>query len=209
MRKAVIVDFDGTLVDVNSFEEFCKRLFRHWLTGAGIPQAMYLAYLAAIRKMRLIEHAEMKRRVLLYAKERNAGQFAKRFAAHLCAKVNTKVVEIIQGYRNNGYAVLLCTAAPELYMEEFASVFNFGFDDMVCTETPCKDRVWRENSGIHKLETTRQVLQKRHEELAVLLTDSLDDMPLLCVEKEKNYWVNRSEHTAGRLEDAGIECEFI
>jgi len=207
MRKAVIVDFDGTLVGVNSFEEFYRQLFRYWLTGTGIMQAMYLVGLALIRKTRLIRHAELKRRFLLYVKDRDMDQFLERFAMFLRTKVNTKVVEIIQDYRGKGYAVLLCTAAPRLYMDRLASFF--GFDDMVCTEMPAKNTEWQENSGIHKLETTRELLRERQEELAVLLTDSFEDMPLLCIKKEKNYFVTRSVHTARRLKDAGIDCEVI
>jgi len=209
MRKAVIVDFDGTLVDVNSFEKFYKRLFLYWLAEARILPALHLAGLAWIRKMRLISHAELKRRLLLYMKDKDAAEFLERFAAYLRSHVNAKVVELIRDYRKKGYAVLLCTAAPRLYMDGFASRFGFGFEEMACTEMPTKDRPWQENSGPRKLEAAQRLLRKRREELAVLITDSLDDMPLLCIEKEKNYLTTRSVRITARLETAGIDYEIV
>lgn len=209
MQKAVIVDFDGTLVKINSFEKFFKQLFKYWIMNLKIGYSLYLLFLILIRKMKLIEHAELKKRTLQYVQNKDIKIFIEQFSKKLISDVNANVVEIIQNYRNEGYAIHLCTAAPKLYIEKFTSYFSFKFDEIVCTDSPTEEMDWKENLGEHKLYSTNILLHKRSEKLMVLLTDSYDDIPLLKIHKLKNIIVNPSEKTIKLLKKENIPFELI
>lgn len=209
IRKAVIVDFDGTLVKVNSFEKFFKQLFKYWIMNLKIGLSLYLLFLILIRKMRFIEHSDLKRKTLQYVQNKDLCIFIERFAQNLTSDINTNVVDIIQNYRNKGYAIHLCTAAPKLYIEKFVNFFSFKFDDIVCTDSPRKEMDWKENLGEHKRETTNRLLQKRSEKLEVLLTDSHDDIPLLKIQKSRNIIVRPSTKTIRILKKENIPFEMI
>ncbi len=204
MRKAVIVDFDGTLVSVNSFEEFFKRLFKFWMGNFQIVPSFYLIVLILIRKLKLIKHADLKKRILCYVQKKDIRSFLDGFSELLLSNVNKKVLEVLEDYRNKDYSILLCTAAPKIYIEVFAKLFAFKFDGIACTENPTKGMKWEENIGRYKLKTAMELLRERNEELSILLTDHHDDLPLLEVGKTRNIVVAPSERTISILKSKFI-----
>ena len=130
MKKAVIVDFDGTFVSINSFEYFYKELTKCAIKTGNIALFAFLLYQITLRKLRLIEHCELKKRTLHYFFNSNLLSFIPDFVGKLRHYVNDSVFSLCRDYKSNGYAVHLCTAAPELYVKPFVDSFDVKFDDV-------------------------------------------------------------------------------
>lgn len=207
MKKAVIVDFDGTFVSINSFEFFYKELAISALKEKDIDLFAFLFKQITLRKLRLIKHCELKKRTLHYFFENELNSFVPTFVNKLHEFVNESVLSICKDYKKNGYAVHLCTAAPELYVKPFVDSFDVKFDDVICTPNPHEDCEWKENLLERKKETTMELLSQRDEQLSVLITDHHNDLPLLSVTKEKNLLVNPSSETISILKDNQIPFE--
>ena len=207
MRKAVIVDFDGTFVSINSFEFFYKELAICALKEKNIYLFAFLFKQILLRKLRIIKHCELKKRTLHYFFENKLDAFVPTFVNKLHSYVNERVLSVCKDYKQNGYAVHLCTAAPELYVKPFFDSFEVKFDDVICTPNPHEDYDWKENLLDRKKETTMELLSQRDELLSVLITDHHNDLPLLSVSKEKNLLINPSAKTVSILKKNQIPFE--
>lgn len=209
MKKAVVVDFDLTLVSVNSFELFYKHLAIYSLGSFRLFLFAFLAYHIALRKLRLITHAGLKVRTLLFLGNKKLDDFMPRFVALLQTRVSMDVVKQYEAYRQKGYSVCLCTAAPLLYIEPFLASSGLKFDDVVCSPQPVIGNVWEENLNERKKVTTMELMERRGEELAVFMTDHMDDLPLLLVTKEKNILVRPTAHSLDAIKSAGVQYELM
>ncbi len=209
MKKAVIVDFDGTFVSINSFEYFYKELTKCAIKTGNIALFAFLLYQITLRKLRLIEHCELKKRTLHYFFNSNLLYFIPDFVGKLRHYVNDSVFSLCRDYKSNGYAVHLCTAAPELYVKPFVDSFDVKFDDVICTPNPSDMLNWKENLLERKKETTLELLSKRDEVLSILITDHHNDLPLLLLEKEKNLLINPSSKTISVLEESNVSFEIL
>ena len=209
MKKAVIVDFDLTLVKVNSFELFYKELAKYFIQSLHINYFVFLLYLILLRKTRLITHATLKKKTLFFIENVDINSFISIFIEKLSTFLDYDVVDYIHKYRCEGYVCYLCTAAPEMYIIPFLKNTKLEFDEVICSAQPQKDLEWKENLGNAKKESTMKALKKRGETLAVLLTDHRDDMPLLKIRKEKNILIHPSIHTIEEVEKEHIEYDVL
>lgn len=207
MKKAVVVDFDKTLVKVNSFELFYTELVRYSIRKNDLSLFSFLAYELLIRKARIIAHAELKRRLLVFIQGKDFSLFISDFVRKLNKHVNNEVLSICKKYKNEGYRIYLSTAAPEIYVFPFLSNLYFEFDETICSPIPTSNIEWKENLNENKKQNTLSLLVSKGDELAVLITDHKDDLPLLRIKKEKNILVhpNGDSLQAIRLEQIPYE----
>ena len=209
MKKAVVVDFDKTLVNVNSFELFYKEMVRFSIRKYDLPLLWFLTYEIGIRKARIITHAELKRRLLVFINDKDLSRFLNEFVRTLCEHVNNDVLSISQKYKEEGYRIYLSTAAPELYVLPFLSKLKFAFDEVICSPMPIPNVEWQENLNENKKQNTVSCLVRKGDELAVLITDHKDDLPLLRIKKEKNILVNPNKDSLQVIKLEQIPYELL
>lgn len=209
MKKAVVVDFDKTLVKVNSFELFYKELVRLSIRKYDLTLLLFLVFELVIRKARLITHAELKRRLLLFLNRKNLSNFIGEFVDTLYKTVENRVLEVSLEYKKKGYRIYLSTAAPELYVIPFLSKLKFEFDEVICSPIPNSSIEWKENLNENKKQNTLSLLASQGDELAVILTDHKDDLPLLRINKEKNILVHPNESSLQAVKLENIPYELL
>ncbi len=209
MKKAVVVDFDLTLVKVNSFELFYKELAKYTLKKRRLGLLAFLVYQIIQRKSRLISHARLKRNTLLYLDNIDIEAFITSFTNLLMKFLAVDVVGTIDYYRNKGYGIFLSTAAPQLYIDSFLDKSKLVFDGVICSTKPEKGKEWKENLNENKKVMTIATLKKNDYCLSVLITDHRDDLPLLKIPKERNIVVRPTDKTIKKLKDEEIDYVLI
>lgn len=157
------VDLDGTLITGNSLHEYIRCGLRHGCLRDRLAIAMALG----MRKLRLITHVGMKRRVLPHIKPTEA--LREDFVRRTCDMLRPSVVGEIERWRENGATVLLATAAPETYVSWLWQ------GDYVCTDphsaTECR--------GEEKLRRVIAYASGHGLRFAAAITDHPDDAPML------------------------------
>ena len=207
MKKAIVVDLDGTLLRTNTFVHYIKYVCKKALLHGNVFVVIWICLLVFLRKIRMISsHENLKRRILACSKQYSKEDNMQELALELSKYENLKVLSIMDIYKEKGYAVVLSSAAPEGYAKWIAKQYMFDF---VCATKMSVDRNWRENVGEVKMQNTLSLLEEKVLTLSVLITDHYDDLPLLRIEKEANFVVNPTEETKKRIEESHIKCEYI
>lgn len=183
LPKIHVYDLDGTLVRCNSFHLWIKFL-------AGLLVKRPLAMIAlgtalAARALRIINHAEMKRRVLLLSTHATV-EDVKRFCAYLERSIHTEVMSrLASDKQDNGIITCLNTAAPQLYAEPFGKCLGFH----LIIATPMPRPGWQENLGERKLRALEEQQGNIfYNEIGAVFTDELADLPLM-MRAQKVYLV--------------------
>lgn len=191
MRKngeTLIIDLDGTLVDCNTFTEFVRYLFM------TVPKIRgRIAYVVALRKLRLISHHEAKRRIVTLASK----ALEKRDIDYFVNKMITRVRPSLFRSLEVSERVILATAAPEIYAIPLASALGIREITATSNDGP-------ENRGTTKLRNVER-LGVKFDEDTVVITDHHDDLPLLRRnERGRNILINPDSATQMHLKLAGI-----
>ena len=74
---------------------------------------------------------------------------------------------------------------------------------------PIPNVEWQENLNENKKQNTVSYLVRKGYELAVLITDHKDDLPLLRVKKEKNILVNPNEDSLQAIKLEQLPYELL
>lgn len=156
MKKAAIIDLDGTLIAGNSFTMYVKRIF---LTRPKVLPWVIL------RKLRLISHAKAKQEIMRIGASEAA---MTRFVTELAGMARPEVIALAADCEIR----VLATAAPEAYALPLGRML--GFTHVLATSIG-----GRENKGAEKCRRVAELLAKLRAEAAKVATDHEDDMPLI------------------------------
>ncbi|MDO3400736.1 HAD family hydrolase [Mycolicibacterium neoaurum] len=178
--RVLFVDLDGTLILDNSFHLFL------WAIAVNGDLRLRGALFRAFG-MRLLARASgresMKRAVLRAfssADKRQQQAIVSYTLAKMSSTVSRPVMQHVTSYRNDGWRVVLATAAPCCYARPFA--VSLGFDDCLASPEPVAAREWKELIGARKADACLAWAHRHSEgttsEIATI-TDHLDDLPLL------------------------------
>ena len=177
-KNAVVVDLDGTLYSINTFHHYLKFIVIQSISTFTFSLSVRLIILFIRRILGLVSHAEMKYRVLSWTVNFNID--------------HQKFASSIKKYRNNLHSLatntfqhnILATAAPNIYASIIA--INHGFNHCVATTYTKEDFAsFVENSKEVKKENVMQLLKSLNlNEIDTLITDHIDDLPLMKISKE-------------------------
>jgi len=202
MRKALAIDLDGTLVTTNTFRDYLLYCGNVALHSFRLGIVFSIVWWVMLRKLRLVSHSRMK-----YALLRRTATFVAQherldqFIEQEFTRISPEACRLMEPYRNRGYLLVLCTAAPSLYAHPLSE--HLGMD--LCCATPLPSEVvigqWQECVGTNKLDALRRLLLVHKAELDVVITDHHDDLPLLEANSEgRNIVINASAQTRQLLE---------
>lgn len=207
MKKAIVVDLDGTLLNTNTFIHYIKYVCKEALKRGDVFRVGWICLLVLLRKLRLISsHEELKKWILTVTGKYTNAERMERFAESLYKYENKKVVSLMSKYKDAGYVNVLSSAAPCVYA--YVVGRQFGFEYICSTEMPFTD-VWHENVREEKKKRTLELLYNNSLILAVLITDHYDDLPLLLMEKEDNYVVNPTEKSKKVIVENHVMCKYV
>lgn len=173
----VLCDLDGTLILENSFHIFIRECFK----GAGIFQAF--RFLSAVASRLFRKHEHMKKQILdIFG--RQPDEWKERVVDRVVRRadrfVSRPVLEVLMNAQAEGADMYLVTAAPSVYAERIASRYG-----MKCIATPSDvSQNWSELLSWRKVEAVRNVMEGQSYAKVVVLTDHIDDLPLLSIASE-------------------------
>lgn len=178
--KVLFVDLDGTVVLDNSFHLF---LWSIWVHG-GTKLRMVLLRAALARLIRVSDgRMRMKRSVLHGFAQAGAGRqsaVVRHTLAKMSRTVSQPVLARTAAYRDDGWLVVLATAAPECYARPFAEIL--GFDDCLATPPVTDPEEWVELIGMRKAQACRawaEALAGSNSAEVAAISDHREDLPLL------------------------------
>lgn len=207
MRKGVVVDLDGTLLQTNTFKDYIVFVIKEGVHHFKLHIAIFLFFWVLCRKLRLITHETMKYQVLRASQSFMTESRLRSFVSQIETKQNMKVVKLCQQFHREGYYMLLSTAAPENYVQVLYS--DFSFDYYCASLLPQNETQWRENVRDQKKNNTLKILHEENVSLEIMITDHHDDLPLLKVSKRKNILVSPTVKTIKKLSRFKINYEII
>ncbi|NNC44850.1 MAG: hypothetical protein HKN99_03110 [Winogradskyella sp.] len=197
-KNVVVVDLDGTLYSINTFHHYLKFIFIKSISTIRFWLSVRLIMLFIRRILGFVSHAEMKYRVLSWTANYNID--------------HQKFASSIKKYHNNLHNLetntfhhkILATAAPSCYASIIAT--NHGFNHCVAT-TYTQEGItsFVENSKEAKKENVTQLLKSLNlNEINTLITDHIDDLPLMKISKEV-ILINPSSELIKELNDHNIK----
>lgn len=205
MTPTVVIDLDGTLLDCNTFRMYIVAMTKHMAARCRIYDLIVVTLFVALRGVRVISHAKMKRQVLKTTDKYATEEWLREFSMRLFAYRNNRVMDVIRYYKEKAYGVIIATAAPANYATWIADRVHVG----VCLATSMDvDGDWEEFSGERKLEGVMKYLDKSGGELATVVTDHYDDLPLLKHNLGRNIIISPSKKTLRKLEWANVKHEI-
>ncbi len=208
MKNGIVVDLDGTLLNTNTFKKFITFIGKKSLSKCNIITPLYFCLLVLLRKIRLISsHERFKYYILKHSTKHIDEKLMVEFSNELVCYENRKLLDLIDQYREKDYALILSTAAPNVYANIIGKYYKF---DAVCSsEMPNNDDIWKENVNEQKKRNTLALLGEHNMKLSVFITDHYDDIPLLLYPKDKNIIVNPSNKTLCSLDKHNIKYELL
>lgn len=181
----LICDLDGTILFSNSFPLWIIFLMFGWLPEPGLPARMMLSLrvqkLLLDRRLGRIDHGRLMRGVQHAwhrASDGAAASAADRVTTRLRRLVRPSVEPVLHQIASGEIDAVLATAAAAEYARPLG--VQLGFCHVLAT--PCRlPAAGVLNRGAEKLRRVQEFLADRQwaERPRVLLTDHLDDLPLL------------------------------
>ncbi len=207
--KCAVVDLDGTIINGNSMHEMVKFMFKECLRSGDFATVSKLAFRLLLRRLRLVTHREMK-----YPIHSVAGEFMtygdkrmERLTDILMRMLNPAVMKKLEQLKNDGYKIIIATAAPDIYMDALTG--RLGADSY--TATPIAGRLdeYIENRGEQKLMRIKEVASANGWDIDCVVTDHEDDLPLLTLPEVKRILVSPDEGLCDRLRELKLSFSVI
>ena len=194
MKKIIVVDLDGCFCSVNTF--------RYWLLFSFLYLFFSLRWISLLKYIQCIylrvfgssDRVQMKECVLKITEKlpKNAIRW---FSGFLQLFVNRDV--LLEMHKYNDMDIVLCTAAPVIYVDAFAGKYNFA--KVFATPSVYKAG-WEENIGGVKLENLK-IFYGEDVVLSCVITDHHDDLPML-LKANRRVLVRPSDATLAKVADA-------
>ena len=159
------------------------------------------------RKLKLVNHEQMKFKILQITTDLFNEQQILQFAKKISKKRNKNVIKLLSDYKSKGYIICLSTAAPFIYAQKIQEIFKI---DLLCaTPSPNNILLWKENVKEEKYNNTIELFQKKNIEITIFITDHYDDIPLLRIPKDKNILVSPSKKTLNKIIENSIQYNIL
>lgn len=205
-NKLIVVDLDGTLVTVNSLHLFFKCAMSQMLKKGQLWRLTKSLTTLTARRLHLVSHIGMKYQMLSYIKTTKT--LKQEFKNKLTKHINSAVLDIINNSHKQGDRILIATAAPDVYMDVAASLPGLDDADIISSYyTSSEGNLLArediiENRGQVKAHRVNRYLHDHNKELAAVITDHADDMPLIDLAQSSGATIYLTGPNPPRLPDA-------
>ncbi len=202
-KKVIVVDLDGTLYTINTFHYFIKFLFGYSVKNFNIALLFKIIMAATARLLGMTNHAQMKYAILKSIDKIKDIDYSK-----FVDQINSKKRDIAVLNDSDFETKILATAAPSCYADIIAKREMFD----VCLATQ-----FRASGFVKEFENIKDVKKDSvinylssigFSEIDILVTDHLDDFPLMKLAK-RNILVSPSTELKSQLEQHQIYYETI
>ncbi len=207
--RIAVFDLDGTVYVGPSFRRYLLYGSRVLAHRGMYGDALRIVWRFLLSKCGCMSHKDMKYRNCVLLEGRLSEDDNRRFARLLMSRVNDTVMGLKARFKSEGCLTVLSTASPESYCRALAEML--GFD--LCHATPSAPETatdYIENRGGRKLDGIRRLEAETGMELAAVVTDHYDDIPLLRENREgSNFLVSPSEETVRRVVEASVAFKIL
>jgi len=202
MGLVICIDFDGTLINANSFPKWIKFIMIMSLKFGHFSLFFRVLFLLFFRKIiPILSHSEFKSYI-------NSLNYPDSWASNFCfylrkSYCNDLVKKKIESSRTNIY--IITTAAPYCYAKDIPSFFLFnGQKPKLLCSIQAKGK-FSDNYKINKKVNTLSLLNDLP---FILYTDHSDDIEL-AKEAEEVFLCNPKDACIKQYNDAGILFDLI
>jgi len=195
----LILDLDGTVLSVNSYPRWARRLargaFPHLSGFRRFRVAASAAAVLATRRLQLIGHDRTKWRLQtlwLAATRDDGGASEANLRGELLAFVRPEFQPILAAVREGAIDAVLATAAAEEYARGLGQALGFSY--ILANRRPPTPRA-ASSSGQRKCQSVIDFLfaQGWQDRPRILFTDHPDDLPLMRM-CQTVYWFGTDDH---------------
>lgn len=182
-----VVDLDGTYLRANSLHIYIRLGIRHLLRRGRWLKTARIGVILSARRLRLVSHADMKFRC---AEIIGWDADLEQAMAHECSRyVNPEVQSLISLWQSEGCEIVVATAAFGFYAKCIVPyrVIGTAFHGNT-THAECR--------GENKAAQVKELADSRSAKLHAVITDSLDDLPLLRLPFTHRYYITPLFQTA-------------
>jgi phosphoserine phosphatase len=187
-RAPVLVfDLDGTILSINSFHYWVLFLIGGRIRGLGVERRVRLAaraaWLLVLRKLRRIDHASLLSALqrAWWANPSSAtGSVSGPLQSMLLRRLRPNLRPLLQMVASDRVDAVLATAAAGEYAIELGQ--RLGFRHLLATP-PVRGRTEYINDGARKRDRVVALVENVgwRDRPLILLTDHIDDLPLMRV----------------------------
>lgn len=200
--RVVVVDFDGTLFEGNSFPLWIYFCLKRSLRDLNFLILLRLLALLFGRKIFNFSHYKFKRGIDRIA---YPDCWALDFKKELSPKFSETVIKMVKGLQP--CSLIISTAAPSCYAREFLQLPNLRFDYLISSTTV--DGVFLDNCGERKRDNTLSLLKEfKLTGRLLFFTDHQDDIPLAQVVDEV-YLCDPSDEAFKKFHLAGVKFSLV
>ncbi|MBP7338870.1 HAD family hydrolase [Niveispirillum sp.] len=187
MHSVVILDLDGTVLDVNSFRHWVVHMVRarypHLGPGRRLGLALRAGGALAARKAGFIDHERLKRSLQALwkqATEGDGGRSAQTLNRRLFHHVRPEFTRLLSAVAEGRVDAVLATAAVDEYARGLGRMLGVRH---VLATGPDRAPHMPSNVGPHKRDAVLNFLDRQGwlDRPRVLFTDHEDDLPLIEV----------------------------
>jgi len=199
-KTIIVIDLDGTFVNVNTFHKWMKFVFFEALKKFHFISVIQILKIVFLRYLKYIDHSEMKYSILKISENITSEKQIITFVRSLNTYVNHTILKTMKDELS---ITILATAAPILYAQTIKEIYQF---DYVIATGNTDEIEWKENIREEKKTNLISLLEKYSlgNQISILYTDHHDDLPLMKF-SDLTYLVNASNETIKLTLDANIK----
>lgn len=187
-KKVIAVDFDGTLLRGNSLKLYMRAGVAEVLSRSDFRRLVRVFWIVGLRQLRLVSHQRMKFSLLSLIGRDEAVMV--RYKALVSRRLNERVLRLLE--ETDAEPVVVSAA------------FDFCIDGLVPYTVLATAPDGSELRGLAKVEILMDFLEKNDAELEAVVTDSVDDLPLLLMDCDRRILVTPSRRILRAAIEAGV-----
>lgn len=207
MRKAVVIDLDGTLVATNTFTRFVSYLFFLLLKKGKIKDAAAIAWAVMLRKLRRIPHSKAKHMIMSVANCNITPEEYHTFATLMARYARPQVMNLIKELESRGHVAVLATAAPEEYSVTLGALLGIGHT--VATIHTDSYENYSECKEGHKFDAVNRLCSSLGCQTGTVITDHHHDLPLMRQPGVDNILICPDSATLQLLQQLSIPYSIL
>lgn len=198
--KLLVVDLDGTFVRENTLRMMIHYGIRQLRRRRSYGKLTAVYALLGLRALRLVRHTTLKFGVLGRL-DFTDGRLSAEFTNRVNSCINRTVRNMAADWQRAGGAVVLATAAADVYVPWIWTGERIA--------TPFFNNPRREETrGERKAEAVSAYAREKNLEVACVVTDHVDDLPLMLAAPEV-VLVQPDAKTRKAVEAAGVTFRTI